>query len=243
MISRIATKPRAGYRTYMKKSAAKSVQEKKTDPLESMYRVWGWIVLVWALYRYFFTLPEWTDEFIFKPLVFVLPVLWYVRKKEYRPLSSIGLTSANLFTSIYIGLGFGLLFALEGIAANAVKYGALQFTPIAAFEQYGLGMLLLLTTATAISEEVLSRGFVFNRILEAKKSLPIAALISTAMFAVLHIPILVTSLKLQGVTLLLFFVTDIILGLANSLLLYNTRSLVAPILVHIFWNMTVALYL
>lgn len=227
----------------MKKSAVKSVQEKKIDPLESMYRVWGWIVLVWALYRYFFKLPEWLDEFVFKPLIFAAPVLWYVRMREKRSLSTIGITSSNLFTSIYIGLGFGFLFALEGIAANAIKYGKLQFTPIAAFEQYGLGLLLLLSAATAISEEILSRGFVFSRILEAKKSLPLAALISTAMFAVLHVPILVTSLKLHGITLLLFFLTDIVLGIANSLLLYNTGSLVAPILVHIFWNMTVALYL
>ncbi len=211
--------------------------------LESMYHLWGWIVLVWAIYRYAFHLPEWTDEFIVKPLVFIGPVLWYVRRFEKRTLSSIGITGKNFFSSIYVGLGFGFLFALEGLAANAIKYGKLQFTPIAAFEQYGLGMLLLLSVATAVSEEILSRGFVFSRLMETKKNLPLAAIISTAMFALLHVPILVTSLKLQGLTLLLFFVTDVVLGLANSLLFYNTGSLVAPILVHIFWNMTVAMYL
>ena len=106
-----------------------------------------------------------------------------------------------------------------------------------------MGLLLLLSVATAFSEEVLSRGFVFTRILERTKNLPVASLLSTVLFVLLHVPILVTSLKLQGVTLVLFFVTDIVLGLANSLLYYNTNSLVAPILVHIFWNMTVALYL
>jgi membrane protease YdiL (CAAX protease family) len=63
------------------------------------------------------------------------------------------------------------------------------------------------------------------------------------MFVLLHIPILVTMTKLQGMTLVLFLVTDLVLAIANSLLYYNTGSLVAPILVHIFWNMTVALYL
>jgi membrane protease YdiL (CAAX protease family) len=57
------------------------------------------------------------------------------------------------------------------------------------------------------------------------------------------VPILVTMTKLQGITLVLFLVTDFVLAMANSLLFYNTGSLVAPILVHIFWNMTVALYL
>ncbi len=109
--------------------------------------------------------------------------------------------------------------------------------------QYGLVILLVISLATAFSEEVLSRGFLFNRILEKTKNLPYASLLSTLLFVLLHIPILVTALKLQGMALVLFFITDFILGLANSLLYYNTGSLVAPILVHIFWNMTVALYL
>lgn len=223
----------------MKKHTAKS----SVSVVESTYRVWGWIVLAWALYRYFFRLPEWADEFIIKPLVFVLPVLWYVIRREKRGLTSLGLTGKNLFPSIYIGLGFGFVFALEGLVANAIKYGRLQIMPIAAFQQYGMGMLLLLSAATAFSEELLSRGFVFSRLLEGKKGLVYATLLSTLMFVVLHIPILAFSLKLQGLALLLFFVTDFVLGLANSLLLYNTGSLVAPILVHVFWNMTVALYL
>lgn len=208
-----------------------------------MYHLWGWIALTWALYRNFLRLPEWADEFLFKPLVFAIPVLWYVKNKERRPLSSLGLTGKNLFTSIYIGLGFGFVFAFEGLAANAIKYGKLQINPIDAFTQYGMVTLLALSFATAFSEELLSRGFVFSRLLEKSKNLPYASIVSTVLFVLLHIPILVTMHKLQGVTLVIFFVTDFILGLANSLLFYNTGSLVAPILVHIFWNMTVALYL
>lgn len=208
-----------------------------------MFHLWGWIVLAWALYRYFFHLPEWVDEFMVKPLIFVVPVLWYVFKKEKRRLDSLGITGKNFFTGLYTGLGFGLIFSLEGIAANAIKYGKLTIVPIAAFREYGLWMLLLLSAATAISEELLSRGFVFRRLMDAKKSLLFSSVVSTLMFVVLHVPILVLSHKLQGTALLLFFVTDFVLGFANALLLYNTGSLAAPILVHIFWNMTVALYL
>ena len=215
----------------------------KTKSLEPVYQLWGWILLTWSLYRNFFKLPEVVDEFIAKPLIFVAPVLWYVLKKEKRNLISLGLTTKNLFTSLYVGLGFGFVFALEGIAANAIKYGKIQINPIAAFEQYGLVMLLILSVATAFTEELLNRGFLFGRILEKTKSLPYAAILSTVLFVLLHVPILVASLKLSGMTLVLFFVTDFILGLANSLLYFNTKSLLAPILVHVFWNMTVALYL
>lgn len=223
--------------------AKKVLKANEVSVVEATSRVWGWIVLAWAFYRYFFRLPEWVDEFIVKPLVFVAPILWYVKFREKRGIDSLGLTTKNLFSSMYIGLGFGFVFALEGLAANAIKYGKLQIIPIDAFQEYGMGMLLLLSMATAVSEEILSRGFVFSRFMEGKKGLIYASLVSTAMFVVLHVPILAFSLKLNGMALLLFFITDFVLGFANALLLYNTGSLVAPILVHIFWNMTVALYL
>lgn len=221
--------------------ATKSTKQIES-PLEPIYRVWAWVLLAWSLYRYFFRLPEWTDELIFKPMVFVLPVLWYVRKIEKRPLSSIGITGKNFFQSLYIGLGFGAVFALEGLVAHAIKYGNLDVNPIAAFQQYGF-FLLFLSLATACSEELLSRGFVFGRIYEKNKNLLNSALIGAALFLFLHVPMLVTINRLQGPTLILFFVTDFILALANSMLFASTGSLVAPIFVHIFWNMTVALYL
>jgi membrane protease YdiL (CAAX protease family) len=214
----------------------------KKTAVSSIFHLWAWILLAWSLYRYFLKLPEWADEFIFKPLVFVAPVIWYVRKKEKERLATLGLTGRNFFTSVYIGLGFGIVFALEGLAAHAIKYGKLDVNPIAAFQQYGF-FLIILSLATAFSEELLSRGFIFNRLYEKTKNLPYAAIVSSVMFILLHVPILVTMTKLQGMTLILFFMTDFVLAIANSLLYFNTGSLVAPILVHIFWNMTVALYL
>lgn len=223
--------------------AKKSQTLTQKSSLEPVYQLWGWILLAWSLYRYFLKLPEWVDEFITKPLVFVAPVLWFVQKYEKRKLSSLGITTKNLFTGIYIGLGFGFVFALEGLAANYIKYGSLQINPITAFGDYGMVTLLILSLATAVTEEILSRGLLFTRIMEKTKNLPYAAILSTVLFVLLHVPILATVHKFQGMTLVLFFLTDFVLGFANSLLFYNTGSLVAPILVHIFWNMTVALYL
>ncbi len=221
--------------------ANKPVSPDSASP-EPVYRVWAWILLAWSLYRYFTRMPEWADEFVFKPLVFVAPVIWYVLKKEGRSLASIGITGENFFKSVYIGLGFGAVFAIEGVLAHALKYGSADVSPIAAFQQYGF-FLIFVSLATAFSEELLSRGFVFNRLSEKMKSIPKAAFIGAILFLCLHVPMLVTINKLSGATLILFFVTDFILAFANSILFAATGSLVAPILVHIFWNMTVALYL
>jgi uncharacterized protein len=211
--------------------------------LEPIYQVWAWILLAWSLYRYFIKLPEAVDEFFFKPLIFVVPVVWYVLSREKRPLTSIGLNNKNFFKSFYIGLGFGALFALEGIIANWTKNGHVVLNPIDALRQYGVYYLTIISLATAFSEELLTRGFLFNRIYEKTNKLVYAAIIGSILFVLLHVPILVTSLNLQGSTLVLFFVTNTILGVLNCFIYSSTESLVAPILIHVFWNMTVALFL
>jgi uncharacterized protein len=211
--------------------------------LDPVCHVWAWILLFWSLYRYFLVLPEWVDELIFKPIVFVLPVLYYVYKKEKLRIGSLGITGKNFFNSVYIGLGFGMFFALEGILANSLKYGKLTINPVASFQLYGLLPLLGLSLATAFSEEILNRGFIFNRIYEKTQRLAYSACISTLFFVALHVPVIVTSMKLQGPVLILYFCTNAFLGLVNCFLFHRTKSLVAPILVHVFWNMTLALYL
>ncbi len=216
---------------------------KVATSVEPIWQVWGWVLIFWSLYRYFFRLPEAIDELVVKPLVFLGPVVWFVLRVEKRSLLTLGFTLANFFRNLYMGLGFGFLFALEGLAVNWLKYGQLQINPIAAFEQYGILVLLGLSLATAVVEETLARGFLFTRLWERRKSLVYAVAISTLMFTLLHLPILVTSLKFQGTTLILFFVTKVMIGVANALLFYASGSLMAPVLVHIFWNMTVALYL
>jgi membrane protease YdiL (CAAX protease family) len=225
----------------MAKKVAKAVGV-FSESISPIYHVWAWILLFWSVYRYFTRFPEWVDELIFKPLVFVLPVLWYVIQKEKRKLDSIGLTGKNFFSSLYIGIGFGLVFAVEGIVAHYIKYKSLTVNPIAAFETYGFG-LIFLSLVTAFSEELLCRGFLFNRVLEKSKKLLPTALVIAVLFIFLHVPMLLTINKLQGSTLVIFFLTDFILSVANSLLFATTVSIVASIFVHLFWNMTVALYL
>jgi membrane protease YdiL (CAAX protease family) len=221
--------------------AVKNLVEKAS--LEPIFQLWGWILLIWSLYRYFLVLPEWFDELVAKPIVFAAPVLYFIYNKEKRKAESIGLTKKNFFPSLYVGLGFGMLFALEGMIANSLKFGKLTITPIASLQQYGLFSLLILSFATAFSEELLNRGFLFNRIMEKTQRLTYSALVSTVLFVLLHVPILVTSLKLHGPVLVLYFCATFLLGLINCFLYHRTKSLVAPILVHVFWNMTVALYL
>jgi len=210
---------------------------------EWIFQFWAWQLLFWALYRYFFKFPEWTDEFLFKPLVFVAPVLWYVVKKEQRRLTSIGLTTSQLWKNILIGLGVSAIFIGEGIMANIYKHGHLVFQPIASVASYSISFFFILSLATAFTEELLSRGFLFSRLYEQTKKMWYAVIVSSLMFMAFHIPILATTLKFQGSTLVLYFWMTLSLGVINSIFYFQTQSLVVPILVHLFWNITVAILL
>lgn len=210
---------------------------------KQIYLVWFFIFIVWSIYRVTFRFPEWVDELLVKPLVFVGPVIWFVKFREKRGFDSLGLGKKNLFHDLYLGVGIGLLFALEGFLANYIKYGTFSFAPIAALSGIGLIPFLILSFTTSVSEEILGRGFVYNRLYTEGKSQFKAAFVSSFLFLLLHFAILFTNLSLTGPSLVVYVVSVFLLGLTNSYLFTLRGSLVVPILVHLFWNATVALYL
>jgi len=226
----------------MKKTKT-NIKDLTQKSAEWIFQFWAWQLLFWALYRYFFHFPEWADEFVFKPLVFVVPVLVYVLRKERLSLTTVGLTRKNLKRNLLFGLGMGVIFFLEGIGVNIAAHGGVQLQQLSTTAGYSIGFLVLLSLATAFSEELLSRGFLFSRLYNQTKRLWYSIGMSTAMFVAFHIPILVTSLKFQGPTLILFVATSVVLATVNSIIFFQTKSLVTPILIHFFWNMTVALFL
>ncbi len=211
-----------------------------------VFVVWFIIFLVWAFYRAAFFLPETLDEFIIKPLIFVLPVLYVVLLREKKKLDDLGLAPKliGLFHDLYIGVAIGVLFAIEGLVINYLKYGQLSFSPLLASRASGgLGIFFLINLATAVSEEILGRGYMYQRLYKETNNQFGAALSSSFLFLLLHIPILFTRLHLTGTALLIYPVSILLLGITNSYIFSLRKSLVLPILIHAFWNMTVALYL
>ena len=211
-----------------------------------VFIVWFIIFFIWAIYRAYFFLPDWIDELIIKPLVFTLPVLFVVKFREQNDLSTLGLKPQvkDLFFDLYIGVAIGILFALEGLLANYLKHGQFSFTPIMALRISGGVIPFLFTNFfTAIWEEILGRGYLYKRLYKLSSNQMGAALTSSFLFLLLHIPILFTRLHLTGASMLIYPISIMILGITNSYILSLRGSLVLPILIHTFWNMTVALYL
>lgn len=210
-----------------------------------VFSVWFVVFLAWAFYRANVILPEWVDEFIVKPLIFIAPVL-FVTSREGKDLRSIGLglSLKNLIFDIYIGVSLGVLFAIEGLFANYIKYGRFSFSPLQTVSlSGGIYMFLIINLITSVSEEILGRGYMYNRLYQATNNQARSAIVSSFLFLLLHVPIMFTRLHLTGSSLIFYPVSIMVMGIANSYLFTLRKTLVLPVLVHTFWNMTMALYL
>lgn len=211
-----------------------------------VFIVWFGIFLAWALFRANFVLSEWVDELLVKPAIFVLPVMGVIIFREKKSLCSLGICPSpkDFLLDLYIGVVIGIIFALEGLFSNYLKHGTFSFAPILAAKTAG-GMIyfLLLNLSTSIWEEILGRGYLFKRLYEVTDKLAHSAFTASFLFLLLHIPIIFTRLHLKGSTLIIYICTTILLGITNCYLLSIRKSLTLPILIHTFWNMTVALFL
>ncbi|KXK10828.1 MAG: hypothetical protein UZ22_OP11002000589 [Microgenomates bacterium OLB23] len=57
----------------------------KASTIQRVLNVWAIVLIIWSIYRTKLALPEWFDELIAKPLVFVLPVYYSIIKYEQKP--------------------------------------------------------------------------------------------------------------------------------------------------------------
>lgn len=207
--------------------------------------MWAIILIMWSIYRANFgvSLPVWMDELIIKPLFFILPVVWYITKREKKNFfKRVKLHLKTLPSDIGIGVIFGILFLLVGYFAAYLKTNSFphfsmnQFFSVSVFSLFGIAL------ATSISEEILSRGFVLQHLYEESKNLTHAILISSVLFFFLHIPILFTADHITGAMLLQVMATDLALSVVVSFLYLRRKSLLLPIIIHAFYILSLSFF-
>lgn len=206
--------------------------------MKNVLKIWLSVVIPWTIYRLVFRFPEYVDELLVKPLIFILLPLGITKAKTIPGFDK----RKNVFEDIIIGAAIGFVFAFVALLSNKLKYGSFLFNPILPVYGKGLILYLGLSLATGITEEILGRGFFFNT-LKKHWSLLSSATVSSLLSLSMHFPILFTQLHLSGATLSVFLCSVFLLSMVNCYLYENRGSLVLPILIHMFWNMTVALYL
>ena len=220
----------------------KQILGQESLSLKHVFALFSFIFVIWSLYRYFpESIPDSIEELILKPIIWLIPTFWMVTKIEGKSLSSLGLTKKNLFPSIYWGLGLGIVFALEGLLTNLLKYGGLtlpdnQLTPLLFLGGF------LLAVATAFSEEIVFRGYIFQRLASIWKKEWLAALVSSLLFVLIHLPVGIFVLGYTPMVMLAFLFLVFVFGLGSAFVFARTKNIAASILLHLFWSWPIILF-
>ncbi len=198
-----------------------------------------YLILVWAFYRFLFRLPDQVEEFVIKPIIWLLPVFWFAGK-ERLGIFSLGLTFKKIFPAIYLSIGLGAIFVLEGLLTNYLKYGGLRFGANLGSAPFiaSLGLSFI----TAFSEETAFRGYIFSRLLIALKSEFSANIVQTVLWTAIHIPIafFVWGYSLsQGIVYL--FLTAIF-GMGSAFIFGRTKNIAGSVFLHVLWEWPIILF-
>jgi uncharacterized protein len=211
-----------------------------------MYKIYKplWLFLIilisWGLYRYFFHYPEWIDEFVAKPLIYLIPTL-ILLASEKKSFSSLGFSRKNFSRNVIIGLLAGLFLVGESLITKRLKYGFLTFNP----DNLSLYLLFgnyFISLATGFTEEVVFRGYIQTRLTIVFNSAYFAIVLSSILFTVVHLPLIIFVLKYSLFETLTYCFLIFILGILNGILFNQTKSLTTPIITHSIWNYSSILF-
>lgn len=217
--------------------------KEKASPTQQVLNLWAIVLIIWSIYRASFNtdMPVWFDEFIIKPVIFIGPVYWFIKRVEKKKLfRSLDLNLKMLSSDLILGGIVGVIFLLIGYAGSLLRSHQLALPSISGLS---LGYLVAVALATSVSEEILSRGFVLKRLYQESHNLVSSIGLSSVLFFVLHIPILFTAPQVNGLLLLQVMTTDILLSIAISLLYLDRKSLTLPIIVHLFYALSLTLFM
>lgn len=222
--------------------ASSKVKESKTlaPSFKNAVYLAVYLLLVWGFYRFLFKLPDEVEELVIKPIVWLLPV-FYLVNKEHKKLESIGITLKNLFPAIYYALGLGAFFVIEAVIVNFLKYGG-QFDLGANIGALPLLPALGLSFATAISEEITFRGYIYTRVLAYVKSEPIANIMTSVFWATIHVPVTIFVWKLDFSAAVIYLLLTTLFGIGSSFVFARTKNILSPILLHVLWQWPIILF-
>lgn len=220
----------------------KKTLAQKTITLKHPLSLFSFIFIIWATYRYFpEILPEWVEELILKPIFWLLPTAFFVKKIEKNNLSSLGFQKKNFFPSLYWGIGLGMVFALEGFLANILKYKGVNFGDF--FPSYKeFFFSLFLSFVTAFSEETVFRGYILSRLFKIWKSEIWANIVSSFLFTFIHLPIAIFVLSYTPQVMVVYLFLIFVFSFAAGFVFLQTENIVSSILLHVFWSWPVILF-
>ena len=216
------------------------MKKPKPTSMKHVFQLYAFIFVVWGFYRMLFDLPDHIEELILKPILWLTPLIWILRR-EGLGLSSVGWTWRNLFKSIYLAIGIGMLLAIEGVFINSIKYGSFNFLKENLTQAMLLGALGI-SLVTAISEETVFRGFIFARVWKFLKNEWTANILTSVMWAVVHLPVTIFVWHYTLEQVIIFMVLTFFFGVVSAIVYARTGNVASSVLLHVFWEWPIILF-
>jgi membrane protease YdiL (CAAX protease family) len=208
--------------------------------INKIIKIYGLIFCAWLLYRALFHASIWLEEIVIKGIVFSLP-FWLLPITGKDAIKTIGISLNNFFQSVYFGITIGMILGLAGQVGNFVRYNAIKLSTYG-LESGKIGAFLILSLITAWWEQLLFSGYFLEQFIKITKNETQSIIITSALFTIIHIPayIFVQHFAMNEliVALLLLFT----LGMGCSIIKLRQRNLIAPIMVHAIWGITIYLF-
>lgn len=191
----------------------------------------SYFLISWSAYRFFTSFGWLEDELIFKPVLWLLPVLFLVFQVEKRDLRSLGLNFKRPLKRIILGIAISLFIWGEYLLALLIKKTPLKFNPqgIAGF-LWPLYLLSCLATGTI--EEITFRGWFMTRINQVLNDKLWSNILAGFLFFIIHLPILIFDQGVNASGIVEFFVLSLSLGIIDGYVFWKTKGILAPIIAH-----------
>ena len=194
-----------------------------------------YLLIVWGVYRFLWSGNYLWDELFFKPLLWLLPTLYLVKKIEKKELISLGLVFGKPLKNILLGIGVGLFILGEYLLALYFKGQKIGFNPQGIRGFYWL-FYFIACLGTGLVEEITFRGFFMTRINKLINDKLISNIIAGLLFFFIHFPILIFVQEQGRRGIMQFFILSLSLGIIDGYIFWKTKGILAPIAAHASLN-------
>lgn len=189
------------------------------------------IFFLWLLYRLYFSFPEWLDEFVAKPILWIAPLLVLQGNIFTGIQKNLKLnTSQNIKRGLFAGFAYFTLFTLLSRFTNLPSVNPDGYT----FVQ--LVLQVLIAFSTGFIEEIVFRTHILEKSLLIFHDSIIANSFTSFLFAAIHLPIIIFVYKYPVSQALPYLLLLFLSGFIYGLVYLKNKSLIASTMTHAVWN-------
>jgi len=204
----------------------------KTDSLKEMLTFYAIILLLWTAYRIFFHYNEGFDEFIAKPILWLIP-LFYLKKNILK--ETIKSLKINISYNIFLGLSIGVVYFFLYTLFASFRFGPPAVNP----DHLTIGKVflqMLIALSTGYIEELVFRKYLLEEALLLYNDRFVANSFITILFTLIHLPIIIFVYKYSLLSTFSYLILLAISGFIYGLVYLKNKSLIASTATHCIWN-------